>query len=370
MRLIPSWVALLAALPLAALADTSALLIAPREMAVFQRDEATRSQVIRATVKRAFSGVTSAELTVHAGKDYVSRTPVTAGSDTFTISSPPIPQGGWYQIDVVQLDDSGARVARSHLEKVGVGDVYLVAGQSNAANWAETVSASRSGLASMLDPVSGSWQTLRDPQPFTDIGQGSNWPEFADLLAQKAGYPIGLVNTAIGGTRIEQWQPGMFSDSKQPLFERLVLAAKALRSLSGFRLILWHQGEGNLGSHSTYRAGFLSLVNSLDAALGDQRVRWMVATATFSPPDLGAADCGSPAQPADGAALQRVQQALPDGARIFPGPDSDGLVGSGYRYPGPTGMCIHFTTAAQHLMAERWADAVGDLSLGNHGWSR
>jgi hypothetical protein len=346
----------------------TSLILVPGEMAVFQRNEATQSQVMRFTVKRASPGIVQARLVVHAGKDFVSN--VEVGSDPFVITSAPIPQGGWYRAEVVQSGDSQTMPVRSPLEKIGVGDVYLVAGQSNAANWAESAKVSNSGIASMMDSATGEWQTLRDPQPFTDGWSGSTWPEFADLLAQSAGYPIGIVNTAIGGTLIEQWQPQKFSSGNYPLFDRLLKAANELRSLSGFRLILWHQGEGDLGLDSTYRRYFLSLQGSLDAALGGEPVKWMIATASFSPPDLSAADCGTPLQPSGGLALRLVQSLLPDGISRFAGPDSDDLVGAGNRYAGPMGMCIHFTSTAQSVMARRWVAAVKDLSLGNRSFSR
>jgi hypothetical protein len=346
----------------------ASLILAPGELAIFQRNEITHSQVLRFTVKRAAPEMNHAKLVVHAGHDYVSE--VSVNSDPFVITSAAIPQGGWYSAEVVQSGDSALLAVQSRVEQLGVGDVYLVAGQSNAANWGESLKISRSGFASMMDPETGEWQRLRDPQPFTDGLSGSTWPEFADLLAEKAGYPIGIVNTAIGGTLIEQWQPGKLSYGNQPLFDRLLKAAKGLRSVSGFRLILWHQGEGDLGFDATYSSYFISLESNLDTALGGEPVKWMIANATFSPPDLNAANCGQPPQPAAGGALRAVQSALPDQVWRFAGPDSDDLVGAGNRYPGPMGMCIHFTSSAQSVMASRWAAAVGDLSLGKGSASR
>ena len=45
-----------------------------------------------------------------------------------------VPSGGWYRIEVRALDDLGLLVDSVSVEKVGVGEVFIPAGQSNAAD--------------------------------------------------------------------------------------------------------------------------------------------------------------------------------------------------------------------------------------------
>lgn len=337
--------------------DNAGLIVSPKERVVFQRDFPARTQVIGLTVTRAFVEVDRVEVIAYADHRYVKSQAAPTGSP-MGVYSLAIPQGGWYRVDVMQFNATNTKAVRSRLERVGIGDVFIIAGQSNAASWGETLTTSASDRAVMYDPAGATWSPLADSMPFTDGGGGSNWPAMADLLIARRNYPIALVNTAIGGTRVLQWQQGQVSDAGLPLFDRLLAVAQAMRAHSGFRMILWHQGEGDVGDAANYATRFALLQTQLDSALGGDPVKWMVAQATFVPADTAAVNCGAATLSVASQALASVQTSLPDGLKTFAGPNGDDLRGDGYRYPGAVGLCVHWTAAAQGEMSRRWAASI------------
>ncbi|MGZ3654224.1 MAG: sialate O-acetylesterase [Bdellovibrionota bacterium] len=335
---------------LSAHADSS-LILSPRNLEVVQRDRARQGNTVHVTLKPAFPEASKISITVHTPHKDITRTfTVNSNGETLNLDSGFVPQGGWYSLQVRQSKTRGNESVTSNLDQFAVGDVFVIAGQSNAASWAEEKTATRSAQASMWNPDSGAWLPLADPMPFTDGGGGSYWPLFADLLYAHEGVPLGFVNTAIGGTGIGQWQKGGASDSGVPLYAHLLTAVSGLNAQRGYRMILWHQGESDSYYPAPYRDQFLHLVQTLDEDT-HAASRWMVSVATYNPDDLYAPQCGPGTVSEE---LQKIQRALPNGKNIFPGPTSDDLIGSRYRYAGNWGLCVHFSKEAQAEMSRRW----------------
>lgn len=115
---------------------------------------------------------------------------------------------------------------------VSVGDVYVIAGQSNAYGLsAINVIASHPTwkLPGWLETIEWQDAALRNEY------RRSYWPWMADRIMQDQGVPVGLVQTAQGGTMISQWEPG------GTLYTRMV--ARALGACEKVKAVLWHLGE-------------------------------------------------------------------------------------------------------------------------------
>ena len=86
------------------------------------------------------------------------------------------------------------------IHPVGIGEIFVVAGQSNSANHGEV------SLAPLSDRVVAKadqhWQLARDPQPGASGRGGSFMPPLGDVLAQALGVPIGFVACGIGATSV------------------------------------------------------------------------------------------------------------------------------------------------------------------------
>jgi hypothetical protein len=121
------------------------------------------------------------------------RVPLAAdGSFTTTVE---LPAGGWYRCTVRGFG-GGNVLTETDVAKVGVGEVFVVAGQSNSANHGEQQLQPASGKVVSFDGVR--WQAANDPQPGASGGGGSFLPPLGDGLAERFGIPIGFVACGIG----------------------------------------------------------------------------------------------------------------------------------------------------------------------------
>lgn len=265
-----------------------------------------------------------------------------------------------------------------------VGEVFLVAGQSNAANHGDTGGSPLTAnlLHRAVDPVSATWTALGEAMPYATAWaaplNGSPWPIFADALGQKINVPVGIVNVAVGGSAVEFWLPGAkdFSGNLTGDFERLKLAAAALTHSSptgpscGFRAVLWHQGESNSERAAPDRTVYANDLTRVAQAFRTATAcaqPWMIAKATWLSDEARLGDKLTLASkfPAEQAIRQaqhylatRVPASSAEPAFLL-GPDTDVMVGerySSYRFDG-----THFSRYGLTLHGQLWAERVGGM---------
>src|SRR6185295_1927041 len=101
---------------------------------------------------------------------------------------------------------SGTKVlAESAIEQVGVGEVFVIAGQSNSANHGAEKQNTRTGLVAAFDGQR--WRPADDPQPGASGSGGSFIPPFGDAMAERFHVPIGIVACGVGATSVREWLP-------------------------------------------------------------------------------------------------------------------------------------------------------------------
>ena len=173
-----------------------------------------------------------------------------------------VPVGGWYRLQVRAIHE-GKTVAETNVDHVGVGEVFIVAGQSNSANYGNEKQQPKSGLVTSFDGKT--WRVADHPQPGAGGTGGSFIPAFGDAMAERFHVPIGIVSIGVGSTSVREWLPkgeevnrltttGRGLDEISPghwqakgeLFDKLKSRLDALGP-HGCRAILWHQGESDAG---------------------------------------------------------------------------------------------------------------------------
>ncbi len=246
---------------------------------------------------------------------------------------------GWYAIEV-RAWDATSLVAQTTVEQVGVGEVFVAAGQSNSANFGTSRLTPQDERISAYGP--DGWQTAADPQPMADGNGGSPWPALGDMLVQRFDVPIGFISVGVGGTRVDEWLPD------GPYYSRL---EDALESLGprGLRAVLWHQGEYDnyTGTSTDDYASRLSRLIEQSRIDAGWNVPWGVALAGFLP-------YGTPeGQAAVVAAQQQVIEADP---WTFEGASTDDLIDPTLRRPD-----AHFTEAGLRAHAARWMEPISTL---------
>ena len=173
--------------------------------------------------------------------------------------------GGWYALKVRFRKSTAdpAVLGEAAIEHVGVGDIFVVAGQSNSSNHGAEQQKTTTGLVAASDGKK--WQLANDPQPGASGGQGSFQPPFGDAMATKFQVPVGIIACGIGATSVREWLPKGATfpnpptlegrvrqlpngewESKGEAFDMLTSRMKQLGS-KGFRAVLWHQGESDAG---------------------------------------------------------------------------------------------------------------------------
>jgi hypothetical protein len=228
------------------------------------------------------------------------------------------------------------------VEPVGVGEVFVVAGQSYATNCNDeklSVTDPQKRVVA-LDTAKGTWVVANDPQPGVDGEGGSIWPPVGDALVKEFGVPVGFVNVASGGTATSQWMP------EGALHNRLVEAGK---TLGAFRAVLWQQGESDVIAKTTtekYVANERAIRHAAATAWGIQPP-WLLAKSTLHPTVYN-----------DPEGEGRIRKAIDELAArpgFQPGPDTDTLTG---KHRGDAKSRRHFSALGQAKAAEMWADVL------------
>lgn len=188
-----------------------------------------------------------------------------------------VPAGGLYRIETYmdyQGWDGLSCTRGDMIHHIGVGDVFAIAGQSNAAGRAKNPISDEPEIGVHVLRSNARWDLATHPLGETTdavhVGHYENhnpghspWLHFAKRLKKELGYPIGLVPCAYGGAPLRWWNPE----------ENGALLENMLEMLGDFDLhpkaVLWYQGEaeGYEDSAGTYLARFGDFVRHTREAL-------------------------------------------------------------------------------------------------------
>ena len=104
--------------------------------------------------------------------------------------------GGFYQVQV-RLTDGRTQITGLVVPHVGVGEVFMIAGQSNATNYGEVRQRAETGMVTTFSGTS--WRVANDPQPGVQDNskKGSFIPSFGDTLYRKYHVPIGCADVGM-----------------------------------------------------------------------------------------------------------------------------------------------------------------------------
>jgi sialate O-acetylesterase len=225
-------------------------------------------------------GAPGEKVSVSLGDQSASVTTDTEGKWRATL--PAMAAGGPYEM-IIQGNN------RLAVRDVFVGDVWICSGQSNMAwvmvhrttNMDQEIAAAdypKMRLLTLPAPLPG--QKI-DSTPKDDVE--SQWyvcsPKTVGYFSAVAYYfgrelhrelkvPVGLIASAVSGTRIEPWTPGVGVQSVPELagkdqVQDGELFNTMIRPLVPFAIrgVIWYQGEGNVGDGFTYFHRMQALVN-------------------------------------------------------------------------------------------------------------
>lgn len=246
------------------------------------------------------------------------------------------------------IDDAGRLVADRQKQNTPCAPtgprtaVLLVAGQSNAANYAGQAYRSDHGER-VQNFYGGKCFIAASPLLGADGIDGDYWTRAGNLLIELGAYDhVVITVAAVGGTPIVRWAPG---GDLHPLL------MKNINDLKSANLppthFLWVQGENDLMDGTTkdaYSQRFLSILAELRKVRADLPA--FPGVATFCE------GYGTPHRKDNPVA--DAQRALPDAAKnIFPGADTDHLL-----EPLDRRDACHFGGTGSEKAAREWARII------------
>lgn len=303
--------------------------------------------------------------------------------------------GGWYQLDVRGVRN-GSQVALSTVDRVGIGEVFLVAGQSNVTGGdglPNGPSATDDRVSSVnfqnLNPNNNTvppYSNVQLPCPefvhlddFVKTAPFGNyawcWGKFGDLIAQRLNVPVLIFNAGWSGTSMYNWVEtidpnfttfGIFGNMYPTglPFGHLRLALNNYIAQQGYRAVLWQQGENDNfteNNRENYRSGLRSIIISSRSLSGKSELSWVVARTSRMTKD-GVSRIWQPVIDAQndviGVTGNDPNLVLP---KIFPGPETDPLEGPALR----TSDNIHFTGNGLIVLAQAWDASLGSAFFAN-----
>jgi hypothetical protein len=132
--------------------------------------------------------------------------------------------GGWYTITVrARLGEKV--VAEASIAKVGVGDVFVTAGQSNSANFGKPRQIAKDDRVVYFNGKT--FVPAKDPIPGGCGRDGSVWPILGDRIAKSQQVPVCFRSASLTWTRVRNWMPGV-------QYKRMALYDNLLKCIGEF----------------------------------------------------------------------------------------------------------------------------------------
>jgi Carbohydrate esterase, sialic acid-specific acetylesterase len=328
-------------------------LFAPHARQVFQRDLNNRASVPVAGVAPA--GTTNVQarcIPLVAGQGTITdwaNLSLSANSQVFsgTISV----TGGWYQLQVRARNSAAVILSKTALNRVGVGEVFVIAGQSNAfGGFDESNNAADDrvlGIDSQQEDVAEQmlplwFSRVSSRSKFAPSNWAYCWANLGDLLTARLNVPVLFLGSAMGGTSSSQWQQSAAGISGNGVtsglspYRRLGTALWHYAARTGLRAVLWHQGESDNIYNTpvqTYFDNINYVIQNSRRQIGFNGLAWVISRVSYIN--------GTTNQTIINAQNNLIAQ-VPG---LWPGPITDNFVGTTFRpdnihFGGATGLSV------------------------------
>jgi Secretion system C-terminal sorting domain/Carbohydrate esterase, sialic acid-specific acetylesterase len=288
--------------------------------------------------------------------------------------------GGWYTLEVRGMKGN-VQVGRDALSRLGIGEVFLIAGDSNAEGLpnynapasnddrVNTISYNNRATNSLNDPINTSFTRITATGIIGPRGQGAwCWGALGDRLAAKLNVPILFMNVAWAGTSVRNWGDSfnvgpLFSNpvtgENLPIgmpYGNLKTVIKYFGNMLGLRAVLWQQNEGDVHLNTTSAEYQSKLQYLINLARGESRgegglndylyVPWLIARTSRM------TQWYNPSQSVSPQLIEAQNQIISTNFnKIYPGPITDNI-----QVPRPDGL--HFQGEGLNLLARAWDDVM------------
>lgn len=180
-----------------------------------------------------------------------------------------VPAGGPYRVELRLCDDAGTAIETASIPEVLVGDVWVLAGQSNMQGVGNRIDVEQPHPLVHTFAMSYEWRLAEEPlhtlaespdsvhsnHPTEEERQNAikAWRDgakgaglgiaFAKEMVARTGRPVGLIASAHGGTSMAEWDPARKAEDGASLYGSM---CKQVEAAGGkVRGVLWYQGESD-----------------------------------------------------------------------------------------------------------------------------
>lgn len=292
--------------------------------------------------------------------------------------------GGWYDLEVRHWNGT-TLLGTASLQRIGVGEVFLIAGQSNATGDGDLKNQGNFGPRANDDRVSVVNYTVNFPTnyggillpraEFSRLDSTFNiapfgvsawcWGALGDTLTKRLNVPIAFFNGGWSGTGSNAWRESANDSTATPFnfftmprgmpYGNLRAALHFYVAQFGVRAVLWHQGETDNAQNidrNTYGNNLKTVISKSREHSGKSNLGWVVSKASrFKGLGITNSRTWQPVIDAqnDVIGINGNGQANYT-TQVFEGPTTDGLVGPGIR----TNDSIHFVGNGHRILASVW----------------
>jgi len=339
----------------------------PSNRAVFQRDKNNNATIyIAGTYSKIIDRVEARLNAVNGGSSTNWKT-IQSNLQGGLFSGSIDATGGWYELQVRGWNGDQL-VGSAQVSKVGIGEVFLISGQSNAQGYKNY------GGPGAGDDRVNCINFYNNNQPNSDLpypefshldsdsyiaprgNSAWSWGKLGDILAGRLGVPILFYNIGWYGSAAKNWRESIngtahsvyngeaFYPSGAP-YSNLRSVLQRYVPVTGIRGILWLQGEAEIvdqnSSTSSYVSDLTTVIQTSRNESG-KNISWMVSQTSYSN-DTGV-------NPKVTAAQRQVVASV---SNVFSGPNTD-LV----QIPRVDG--VHFQNEGLTQLAEAWNTQLND----------
>ena len=335
---------------------------------VLQRNEHDQSAAkITGTTKK--SGTFHARVTKNdkALKNISFTVTETKSSGAFAGVLTGVPVGGPYDVTLTVADANGKIVDTTSVKDVLVGDVWILAGQSNMQGIGHMKDTLKPDPMTRAFYVTDTWGVAKDPlhqlhlavdDVHTKVlGAGKDAPHvgvgpglaFAQEMRKLYDVPQGLIAAAHGGTTMDQWDPALKSEGGASLYGAML--RRFHKNGSNVAGVLWYQGCSDTSDVTApvYTKKMIAFVKAVRKDFKD-------ATLPFGVVQISRVCGGILSSPVHWNSVQDQQRLLPKSIKhLFVVPAIDLALDDG----------IHISGFDQIRLGKRLAQAMATLKFKN-----
>lgn len=349
-------------------AKSTLSITSPASRLVFQRDQ-DGNATIPVVGSCAWPGaIVDARLIDRATSKATDWIPLGTVQPNLTYHGKVAATSGWYSLEVRARADASSATAT--VQRVGVGEVFVVVGHSVAHGGSINLPGAEDDRVNTIalppgdmesqrrykftgdpsylpEPVGRHFDSYIQPAP---AGNGTYfWAAFAEHIAKEQNVPVLILNAAFGGTSLEHWaksargelfdHPFVKSSVRMP-YVRLEHTLKKYCAVTGLRAVLADQGQNDWPEKEEAKI-FANYKTWIDQARQDANSPNLAVVVNRQTPPGGYVQ------------IRHVQdRIIKDVSNCFPGPDYDTLAKE------DTTDKIHLSESGTKKAARLWADAL------------